>query len=159
MAYHGDLEKKAQMEQRRTLTGEDGDHNSNGIAPPKSPSYMDELSSVPTPQGNQQRYGQPQNNSSSAYNNRASNNYGMEHKPSQQQQYHSAPAQQQQYHQPPPAPTQQYHQAQQQQQHHPIQNNPSPYSSRGSASANVIYTSSGGGLGKIETSTFIICNK
>lgn len=50
VAYHGDLEKKAMMEQKRNLGGE-GDGNKNGMPPPRSPSsYMEELSSLPTSQ-------------------------------------------------------------------------------------------------------------
>ena len=94
-AYHNALGNKAKMEERRTLTGEDGDHNSNGIVPSKSPSYMDELASVPTQAPPQQRYGPPPTNSAStAYASRGANNYhhsglgGAEHKQPQQQQYH-----------------------------------------------------------------------
>ncbi|CAG7726872.1 unnamed protein product [Allacma fusca] len=88
VAYHGDLEKKALMEQKRVLSGEGGDDR-NGFAPPKSPSYMDELASLPTRQPTpavhqpqQKKHHQPpeynpppSTPSSQQYNRNSANNY------------------------------------------------------------------------------------
>ena len=116
------------MESKRNLTGEGGDQNSNGIAQPsKSPSYMDELSSVPTSLPPQtQRYGPPPTVANNSGYSRTTNNYHHEEpqRPMSGQQNHHVMA--------PP----QHHQI-----NHPVVNNSSPYSARGAP--NVIYSSDG----------------
>lgn len=133
VAYHGDLEKKATMEQKRNLGG-DGDGNKNGMPPSRSPSsYMEELSSLPTSQPpppapapisnqqqyhqvhsmqqHQQSYGQPQ--APPSYNRTTGQGYNS-HDDLQQQKHYSSS---QNRHNVP----QQHHQQQQQQyqnQHH-----------------------------------------
>jgi hypothetical protein len=121
VAYHGDLERKAHMEQKRTLQ-DAGDQNSNGIAPPKSPSYMDELSSVPAPQPlppqaqQQQRYGQQ------PVSNYRPNSYNSGDSALNSRQRQNVPP-------GPPHGNQ------------PTIGNPSPYSARGAP--NVVYSSDG----------------
>ena len=127
VSYHGDL-KKAVMETKRTLTGE-GDQNSNGVLPPlTSPSYMDELASVPTTQ----RYGPPPTTKSYTQQRPARNNY---HHASGDERVHQ---QQQEYNPPTNYTTSPRHQR-------VIQpataNNTSPYSSRGVS--HVVYSSEG----------------
>jgi hypothetical protein len=125
------------MESKRNLTGEGGDQNSNGIQPPsKSPSYMDELSSVPTsqphpPSSQSVRYGPPPTKTNNtAYNQRTNNYHEEPQRPISGQQQ-----QQQQNHHLVASP--QHHQ----QINHPVANNSSPYSARGAP--NVVYSSDG----------------
>lgn len=156
VTYHGDLEKKALMEQKRNLSGEgDGDiKNKNGV-PARSPSYMDEISSVPTsshppppPPGNShQNYNSPSHTSYNRGNNHDSgqgysNSRSYQPAPQQAQHHvnsvpqHRDPYQQPMSHQQPPTQYAPPPQPQAQQQYN------SPYSSRGQQ--NVIYTSDGG---------------
>lgn len=173
VAYHGDLEKKALMEQQRNLGGDGDTKNKNGVAPPKSPSsYMDELSSLPTSSHpsatSHHNYNSSSHGSSASYN--RSNSHGDDSAQgysSNSRQYQASAQQQQSHH--PPSNNASHHnrererdpyQKQQQASHHQQQHGPghyvpppqpqqqqqqyNPSPYSSRGQANVIYTSEGG---------------